>query len=164
MENRIVEADAIGLKPPGSQHCPEQNYDIISVVDETPEDPHKPGPKPSNRKKLVAVEVLGYQVGRGLNRRVINPDDVYKLAAMGCNTLEIAKWFSIPENTLRYNFSDIIEKGREDLKQVLRQAMIKNALGGNAAVQIFLAKNMLGMSDNPSNTEDKKPLPWTDEE
>jgi hypothetical protein len=42
--------------------------------------------------------------------------------------------------------------------------MIKNALGGNAALQIFLAKNFLGMSDTPVNSEDKLPLPWTDEE
>jgi len=26
-----------------------------------------------------------------------------------------------------------------------------------------LAKNMLGMSDNPNDSEDKKPLPWSDE-
>jgi hypothetical protein len=112
----------------------------------------------------VAIEVLGYQVGRGVRRRVVNPDDVYKLAAMGCSDREIARWFDIDENTLRYNFSDVIDKGQGDLKQVLRAAMIKNAVGGNAAVQIFLAKNMLGMSDTPTNTDDKKPLPWTDEE
>jgi hypothetical protein len=41
--------------------------------------------------------------------------------------------------------------------------MLKNALGGNAVMQIFLAKNMLGMSDNPTNTDDDKILPWTDD-
>jgi hypothetical protein len=33
----------------------------------------------------------------------------------------------------------------------------------NAAVQIFLAKNILGMSDNGQESDDKKPLPWSDE-
>jgi hypothetical protein len=103
-------------------------------------------------------------VGRGVRQRIVNPDDVYKLAAMGCNDREIARWFDVDENTLRYNFSDVIDKGQMDLKQVLRAAMIKNAVGGNAAVQIFLAKNMLQMSDNPMNSDDKKPLPWTDDE
>jgi hypothetical protein len=56
-----------------------------------------------------------------------------------------------------------MEKGREDLKHTLRRAMIKNALSGNAALQIFLAKNMLGMSDTPNQSEDKKPLPWVEE-
>jgi len=27
-------------------------------------------------------------------------------------------------------------------------------------MQIFLAKNYLGMSDNPVNSDDKQPLPW----
>jgi hypothetical protein len=33
----------------------------------------------------------------------------------------------------------------------------------NAAVQIFLAKNLLGMSDTGMTGEDKQPLPWTDD-
>jgi hypothetical protein len=122
--------------------------------------PSKTGNKP---KQLVAVEVWGYQVGRGRSKKVVVPKDVYELAAIGCNDREIARWFDIDENTLRYNFSDIMEKGREDLKHSLRRAMIKNALSGNAALQIFLAKNMLGMSDTPVNSEENKPLPWTDE-
>ncbi len=122
-----------------------------------PRDPSKTGNKP---KQLVAVEALGYSVGRGINKRVVNPDDVYKLAAMGCTTMEIARWFSIPEQTIRYNFSDIIEKGREDLKQGLRQAQIRLALSGNATMLIWLGKNILGQSDNPNETEANQPLPW----
>lgn len=125
--------------------------------EDNPIDPKKSGPRP---KKLVAVEVYGYEVGRGRNRKIINPEDVYKLAAIGCNDREIARWFDMDENTLRYNFSDIMLKGREDLKHALRRAMLKNALGGNAALQIFLAKNMLGMSDNPNDSEANAPLPW----
>jgi hypothetical protein len=75
---------------------------------------------------------------------------------------KIAVWFGIPEETLKYNFQDYIIKGREDMKQRLRQAMMKNALGGHAVMQIFLAKNMLGMSDNPVNTDDDRILPWAD--
>ena len=140
------------------QQCLE-DYEIIPLVEE-PRDPSKTGNKP---KELVAVEVKGYEVGRGINKRVVFPDDVYKLAAMGCNDREIAVWFDINEDTLRYNFSKIIGKGREDLKHSLRKAMIKNALNGNAALQIFLAKNLLGMSDNPLNTDTAEPLPWQDE-
>jgi hypothetical protein len=42
--------------------------------------------------------------------------------------------------------------------------MLKNALSGNAVMQIWLSKNLLGMSDNPTNNEENKPLPWSDEE
>jgi len=137
----------------------EQVDHIIPYIEE-PVNPSKTGNKP---KQLVSVEVYGYEVGRGRRRRVVNPHDVYNLANIGCNDREIARWFDIAEETLRYNFSDIMEKGREDLKHSLRRAMIKNALNGNAALQIFLAKNMLGMSDTPTDTDDKKPLPWRDE-
>lgn len=137
-----------------------QEYEILNLVPEVEINPSKTGNKP---KQLVAVEVQGFEVGRGLRKRVVPPDDIYKLAAIGCNDREIATWFDINEDTLRYNFAAIMAKGREDLKHTLRRAMLKNAINGNAAVQIFLAKNMLGMSDTPVNSEDKKPLPWNDE-
>lgn len=123
--------------------------------------PKKTGPKP---KTLVTVEVTGYEVGRGIRKKVVFDEDVYKLAALGCNDREISIWFDINEDTLRYNFKDILAKGREDLKHNLRRAMLKNAMNGNAAIQIFLAKNLLGMSDTPVNTEDKRPLPWNDDD
>ena len=140
---------------------PKQEYDEVIPYVEEPRDPSKTGNKP---KQLVAVEVWGYEVGRGRNKRVVVPKDVYELAVIGCNDREIARWFDMDESTLRYNFTDIMLKGREDLKHTLRRAMIKNALSGNAALQIFLAKNMLGMSDNPVDSEENKPLPWRDEE
>lgn len=136
-----------------------KEYDEVIPYVEEPRDPSKTGNKP---KQLVAVEVYGYEVGRGLNKRIVTPEDVYKLAALGHTDKEIATWFSIKEDTLRYNFAAIIEKGRQEMKTALRNAMFKNALNGNAALQIFLAKNMLGMSDNPTATEDTKPLPWSE--
>lgn len=124
-------------------------------------DPHKTGNKP---KQLKAIEVYGYEVGRGMRKRVVNPEDVYKLAALGHTDKEIATWFDISYDTLQYNFADITRKGREDAKQLLRTAMLRNALSGNAALQIFLAKNWLGMSDNPTQTSDKPVLPWNDDD
>jgi hypothetical protein len=132
--------------------------EVIPYVEEVV-DPSKTGNKP---KQLVAVEVFGYEVGRGNRKRVVAPEDVYRLAAIGCTDSEIARWFDLAESTLKYNFSEIIAKGREDVKMTLRQAMLKNALGGNAVMQIWLSKNMLGMSDNPNNSDDNKPLPWQD--
>ena len=119
----------------------------------------KTGPKP---KDLVEATYLGIPVGR--DKKVIDPDEVEKLAALGCRDNEIANWFGIKEDTLRYNFADNLTKGREDLKITLRRAMLNNACKNmNAAVQIFLAKNILGMSDNGQESDDKKPLPWSDD-
>lgn len=136
-------------------------YEVIPLPEPEPPNPSKTGNKP---KQLKAIEVFGYEVGRGLRKRIVNPEDVYKLAQIGCTDREIAIWFDIEESTLRYNFSEVMLKGREDLRAALRTAMIRNAINNNnAALQIFLAKNMLNMSDSPQHRDDDKPLPWTDE-
>lgn len=155
---RIVEMEPALLRPP---HAKEPEYQEVIPYVEEPRDPSKTGNKP---KQLVAVEVYGYEVGRGNRKRVVSPEDVYKLAALGHTDREIATWFSMDEQTLRYNFKEIMAKGRQEMKTALRNAMFKNALNGNAALQIFLAKNMLGMSDNPNQADDKKPLPWNENE
>jgi hypothetical protein len=143
-------------------------FEVISLDDqglvEKPRDPSTTGPKPGNKKKLKAVEVYGYEVGRGLNKRVIVPDEVYKLAAIGCSDSEIARWFTMKETTLKDNFREIITKGREDMKQTLRQAQIRLALSGNATMLIWLGKNILGQQETPTNSQDKPILPWTDTE
>ena len=148
-----------GLEPVDPTKQPQgETFEIIPYVEEA-RDPSKTGPSP---KKLVAVEVLGYEVGRGLRKKVVSPEDVYKLAALGMSNREIARWFDIDHQVVNYNFQTIIDKGREDMKTSLRKAMLKNAMSGNAALQIFLAKNLLGMSDNPHTSEDNKILPWND--
>lgn len=105
-------------------------------------------------------EVEGAVVGR--DKKVIPPEEVYKLAQLGCKDKEIAEWFGIPDNTLRYNFSVELLKGRESMKQSLRRAMWNNAIQyNNTTMQIFLAKNFLGMSDNGAVSSDE-PLPWVE--
>lgn len=138
-----------------------QEYDLLIPFVEEPVNPSKTGNKP---KQLVAVEVYGYEVGRGKGKRVVVPKDVYELAAIGCTNREIARWFDMSENTLLYNFSNILEKGRSDLKQSLRKAQLKLALSGNAVMQIWLGKNILGQSDNPVSGDENKPLPWNEDE
>ena len=105
--------------------------------------------------------VHGLIVGR--NQVVVPPEEVEDLASLGCTDRDIANWFGINEDTLRYSFTDYLIKGRENLKISLRRSMLKNAcVNLNAAVQIFLAKNMLGMSDNGMTTDGSKVLPFTD--
>jgi len=117
---------------------------------------NKTGPKP---KQIVEGTTRGYAVGR--DKTIVSPDDVEKLAALGCRDNEIANFFGIKEDTLRYNFADNLIKGREELKITLRRAMLNNACKNmNAAVQIFLAKNLLGMQDQPLNAQDNEALPW----
>ena len=150
------------IPEPESYSEPEKvEYEVIPLPEPEPPNPSKTGNKP---KQLKAIEVFGYEVGRGLRKRIVNPEDVYKLAQIGCTDREIAIWFDVAEDTLRYNFAEVMLKGREDLRAALRTAMIRNAINNNnAALQIFLAKNMLNMSDNPTAREDDRPLPWQDD-
>jgi hypothetical protein len=107
--------------------------------------------------------VTGLIVGR--NQVVVPPEEVEDLAAIGCTNTDIANWFGIDDSTLTYNFKQELTKGRENLKISLRRAMLKNAcVNLNAAVQIFLAKNMLGMSDNGLVSDSSKVLPFTDDD
>jgi len=107
--------------------------------------------------------VEGKLIGR--HNVVVPPEEVEDLAALGCTNVDIANWFGVTEQAIRYNFSENLIKGRETLKISLRRAMLKNAcVNLNAAVQIFLAKNMLGMSDTGMTTDNSKVLPFTDDE
>lgn len=121
----------------------------------------KPGPKPGPKWGEKIIE--GIIVGR--NNIIVPPGEVQDLASIGCTNTDIARWFGIDDSTLLYNFKQELIKGREDLKISLRRAMLKNAcVNLNAAVQIFLAKNMLGMSDNGMVNDGSKVLPFTDNE
>lgn len=119
----------------------------------------KTGPKP---KQLVEATYTGLPVGR--DNIVVDPNEVKKLAALGCTNRDIGNFFGVKEDTIKNNFSAELIKGREEMKITLRRAMFENAcVKHNAALQIFLAKNMLGMSDQPVNTDDTKILPWNDD-
>jgi hypothetical protein len=120
----------------------------------------KRGPKP---KQLQEKIVLGLPVGR--DKKVVPPEEVYKLAALGCKNIEIADWFGVTEDAISRNFAAELTKARVAVKISLRRAMLNNACqNNNAALQIFLAKNFLGMSDNPVDSEANTPLPWSDDE
>ena len=125
------------------------------------DEPNNIPPAKRKTRKIGSVEVEGVVVGR--DKRVIPPQDVYKLAQLGCKDNEIAEWFGIDGNTLRFNFSVELIKGRESLKQSLRQAQIRLALNGNAVMLIWLGKNILGQSDSPLDSEANQPLPWNDD-
>jgi hypothetical protein len=121
---------------------------------------NKRGPKP---KQLKQGNILGLEVGRGDNKQIVPPDQVYELAAIGCTDNEISNFFGIKPDSLRRNFAAELLKGREYVKIRLRRSMFKNACDHmNAAVQIFLAKNILGMTSEPIDSESNAPLPWNE--
>lgn len=119
-----------------------------------------------NRKdpKWGTMTKEGLIVGRGKNKTVIDPQEVEKLAELHCTIQEMADFFRVPRETLKYNFRDIITKGKERTKQRLRKAQIELALKGNAVMLIWLGKNLLQQQDNPQDSSNLQPLPWSEEE
>jgi hypothetical protein len=148
-----------------SNDIPATEEDLVPAVapEQSADIPHWEF-KPRQNPKWGTVTKEGLIVGRGANRKVVPPDEVYKLASLGCTIEEMSDFFGVNRETLKYNFSDYIAKGKAELKRRLRSAMLKNAMTNmNASVQIFLAKNILGMSDNPMDSDVNTPLPWNDE-
>ena len=130
------------------------------MLDNDKNNPSKPGPKP---KEMKEGTIWGLEVGRGDNRHIVPPDQVYELASIGCTDREIAYFFGINEETLRYNFKEQLEKGREFIKTKLRRNLMRAADNLQPAVLIFLSKNILGYTDQPREVDDNRILPWNDD-
>ena len=120
----------------------------------------KTGNKP---KQLKEATFKGIEVGRGETKKIIDPVEVEKLASIGMKNSEISDWLGIDDSTLNYNFKQQLTKGRLKLNQSLRQAQIRLALSGNATMLIWLGKNILGQSENPTDSDANAPLPWNDD-
>ena len=121
---------------------------------------NRTGPKPKDPHP-INIEIVGKCVGR--DKRPVASTDVFKLSAIGMKDIEIAEWFGIDGNTLRYNFSVELIKGRLTLVQSLRRKQIEVAMSGNPTMLIFLGKNLLGQSDSPLANQEAQILPWEDD-
>jgi hypothetical protein len=77
----------------------------------------------------------------------VDPEQVEKLAALGCTNLEIASFFNCSDRTIRDKFSENVAKGKEQGKIRLRQLQWQSAQKGNVTMQIWLGKNILGQKD-----------------
>jgi len=83
-----------------------------------------------------------------MKKKKVDPDKVRMLASFGCKYMDIGKYFEVSEAYIRREFKEQYEAGREDMKFKLRRAMWTSAMENNSiAMQIFMAKNYLGMSD-----------------
>lgn len=113
--------------------------------------------------KTGTITKQGLVVGRGNNRTTIDPEDVKKLARLHVTIKEMADYFGTTSDTISYHFADIITKAKIETKNSLRRAQLKAAYDGNVTMLIWLGKQMLGQSEQPTNTDDNSVLPWTDE-
>ena len=99
----------------------------------------------------------------GRPRKQVDTELLYKLASIHCTMKEMVDIVGVSEDTLKKNFSGIIDKGKADGKMRLRRKQIEVAMKGNAVMLIWLGKNLLNQSDNPISESDATVLPWTDD-
>lgn len=74
----------------------------------------------------------------------IDPEEVLKLAQLGCKNEEMADFLGCSVDTLDRRFAEEIRKGRSDLKMSLRRMQIQSAQKGNVVMMIWLGKQLLG--------------------
>ena len=118
-------------------------------------------PRTRKNPKWGEVTKRGLVIGHGAKQKIIDPDEVYKMATYGCTMEEMADFFQIDRETLKYNFWHYIKQGEAGLKMRLRKKQIEVALDGNPTLLIWLGKNMLGQTDTPQTNDSDRVLPWT---
>lgn len=93
---------------------------------------------------------------------------VEKLGTIHCTDVEIAAIVGVSLETFirrkrEENFGRMLDEARAKGKASLRRIQWQMAQNGNAAMAIFLGKNLLGQRDKFEDViGDKDPLPWQD--
>jgi hypothetical protein len=104
----------------------------------------------------------------GRPRIEIDLELVEKLAQIACTDAEIASIVGVSLDTFKRRkddkaFAEMLEQARSRGKASLRRIQWRLAEQGNAAMAIFLGKNLLGQRDKFDDVAgDKDPLPWQD--
>lgn len=84
-------------------------------------------------------------MGRPL--KPINPDEVERLASIGCTLEEMALVLGCSISTLERRFDEVIKRGRAHLKSSIRRMQLEAARNGNVTMLIWLGKQLLGQRD-----------------
>ena len=87
---------------------------------------------------------------------------VEKLGSIMCTQVEIASILGCSVDTLQRDskFCGIYKTAIDNGKMSLRRAQYKSAMAGNATMQIWLGKQILGQSETPLS-DDNEPLAWS---
>lgn len=87
------------------------------------------------------------------HKKQIDPEQVRKLAAIGCTHEEIASIVKCSVDTLTRRFLDDIEEGRNQGKSSLRRKQWEMAINGNVTMLVWLGKQYLGQTDKQAITD-----------
>tara|TARA_R110000737_G_scaffold343942_1_gene370482 strand:+ start:939 stop:1298 length:360 start_codon:yes stop_codon:yes gene_type:complete len=84
---------------------------------------------------------------------------VKRLSEMFCSQEEIAYAMGCSRSVLR-NYTELLAEGKARGRVKLRRAQMDKALEGNPTMLIWMGKQLLSQSDNPTDGDDTMVLPW----
>lgn len=101
----------------------------------------------NSRKRAVPGECIKKGVVVGRDKKVIDPDEVRRLAEVFVTYQEMSDFFDVPIQTLQYNFGKLIDEAKARTKSAIRRRQIAAAMDGNISMLIWLGKNLLKQQD-----------------
>lgn len=97
---------------------------------------------------LTAEEKAELNKGKeGRPYKILDEEQIAKLAAMGASITTIAAFFDVDPSTIMYSYSHAYAKGRETLNLRLQVTQVNVALDGSVPMLIHLGKTRLGQKD-----------------
>lgn len=139
--------------PDENMSPPSSTTDVITPIVVDPD----PVPNPGGRPK-IELDDKDWKFLETVCQYYIPLEEAADL--IGCSDTTLKR--RIKERYPGLSFEQYRRKCMAKTKHNLRAAQIRTALNGNAALQIWLGKNMLGQSDNPDNNKvDDRPIQIT---
>ena len=86
-------------------------------------------------------------------------EQIRRLSEIFASQADIAFVMGVNRSTLQKH-PELMEEGKARGRVKLRRAQYEKALEGNPTMLIWLGKNMLGQSDNPTDGDENLVLPW----
>lgn len=76
-------------------------------------------------------------------RKLVDLEELEKLASIGCTMKELAFFFEVSVDTLERNYAEVIQSGKEKGKTSVRRMMWKHGELGNSVALKYLVHNVL---------------------
>jgi hypothetical protein len=83
----------------------------------------------------------------GRPRKIVDPVEVEKMAAVGCTPEEIGGILNCSARTVDQRFCKPFKKGQQKLRHTLKRVLLREAVTGNTAALIFAAKVYCGLRE-----------------
>lgn len=101
----------------------------------------------------------------GRPRKELDPEQVFKLARIGCTQAEIADVFNVSVSTIKRNYATECARAQGEFKTSLRRSQYLRAVRDKSdTMLVHLGKHYLGQADKGGPVQESDDAPATDED